>query len=242
VGYSVIMDQRKQSKSEELLIQMVERAALIAVTKKRREPLALILVNLTRLAVKIGVAGKSASDISEIAEELVINLGDLLKDSRGRNVYGNYVSEMMADLNRLAVITGTWESPRESPYQPHGQRLAKTEVTYWLKGSGEDLKLYEKAGGKSGLGISKNDYLAAVKTLCEAIGQPEKFEMLHKRFVKHGGMKTHSKYPLRVILRFWQLSDPPLIHKDRARYAPLTSSMADFRHLALDVFRKLPGG
>ena len=237
------MGPNKQSECDKLLTQMVQRAAHVTLVKKQRDSLVVVLVNLNRLAAMIGVQAKPAPRSRKIADKLVDNLGDLLHDTQGRLNYGNYVIEMMADLNRLAEITSIWDEPKASPHPQQGTRLAKAKLSYHLKRKGKVLRLVEQpvqSEGRFGFEMSKDDYAAAVSALGKAVGKPTKYELLRERFVNHGEKDSHSNHLLRVALRFWQLSDTPLIKKERAKYSPVAESAKEFRRQAKQAWDDLP--
>ncbi len=237
------MGTTKQCECEALLTQMVERTARVTLVKKQRNALVDILVNLNRLAAAIGVQAKLAPASRKIADRLVDNLGDLLHDTQGRLNYGDYVIEMMVDLNRLAEITGIWKEPKESPHPKQGTRLAKAKLSYHLKRKGKSLRMVEQpdeSGERFGFEMSKDDYAAAVSALSGAVGKPTKYDALSERFVNHGGQDSHSDHLLRVALRFWRLVDPPLIQKERTKYSPVAETIKEFRRQAKQAWDDLP--
>ncbi len=237
------MGTSKQCECEILLTQMVQRTAQVTLVKKQRNALIDILVNLNRLAAAIGVQAKPAPESRKIADGLVENLGELLYDTQGRLNYGDYVIEMMADLNRLAEIMSIWKEPKTSPQPKQGTRLAQAKLSYHLKRKGKALRLVEQpeeSGGRFGFEMSKDDYSAAVSALSRAVGNPTKYEVLSERFVNHDGENSHSDHLLRVALRFWRLVDPPLIKKERTKYSPMAETAKEFRRQAKQVWDDLP--
>jgi hypothetical protein len=134
--------------------------------------------------------------------------------------------ELIIDLNRFAATLGIWQAgPADAmaPGQPTARprhRRADFTVTYRVRKrrDGQEVLFEEREGGRKNFAVTRKDYDAAVAALAE-LDQPVKFNDLYARFVAHGGSDVPSKYPLRVILRFWSSGSPPVATKRRARIA-----------------------
>jgi hypothetical protein len=183
-------------------------------------------------------AGPSASAAASVINE-VIRAATRLADLTGDRTA---LLELISDLNRFAATVGIWQAgPAGATVSGlsiprFGHRRADFTVTYRVRKrrDGQEVLFEEREGGRKNFAVTRKDYDAAVAALAE-LDLPVTFNDLYTRFVAHGGSDVKSRYPLRVVLRFWLSGSPPLATKRRARVEPshdFKSSVANAWHEA----------
>lgn len=208
--------------------RLIARAVRFAAARPtKRDALADLTLRLARL-----LALTSRRGLAEVADDARTFATEMFAGDRRA---AQFLAETVADLDRLA--------PRRAPKPPPRPvaRRGDFGLVYAVVKTGEGELLVEAregemaAGPRKGFRVTRADYDAAIAALAGA-KEPLKFGDLHKRFVKAGGQDVPSQYPLRTVLRFWRLQEPPLVEKERARYS--AADPLGFSRLAAKAWKR----
>ena len=213
---------------QELLERVAKRTLRDGATANQ------LLVKVVRLAALIGVTNPPTYEAKNVAEQLADQFDRAADKSKGQR---RHLLQSTKDIAAVAEAIEKWLIQRREESKP--QRGA-FNIDYFMLEESSVCYLLEKRERRKNVRVPESDYQAVVAALADSIEKPAKFGELFEQFVKHGGQNVPSKYPLRVVLRYFRTLDPPLVVKKGVRYAPAANTRSEFRQEATRAWRNLP--
>lgn len=230
------MDEQQPTRTQKCLERIVKRTAHLSLASQvDTDHASEVLVATNRLAASLGTdrapSEAAALEVQRLVEA-VLTVGE-------SEQLGDYVTECIRDINAIASTIRIWDASGHGRNKPHRK---DSEVDYLVRSFDGRLFLVEKRSNRDDMRVPQPDYLAAIQAFSTEPQPSLKFNDLVARFEENGGQAVPSKYPLRVVLRFWRSLAPPLVVRENARYRYTPCDFAEFQKLAMSAWSEASGG